>query len=308
MARTRHPILEAIANPAKYPLLYFLILTPILGIAINGLSTLIFEGLCNFLEQKFGLSKLLGQFFLTGIFIALTLFLISNLYSLVANWREQILKDRRIETNMVALTDTFPGLIAIASFKSGSKKTPLEEAILHHWEQGKLRYCWVICSEDAKESTEKSVEFFKQKNISLQVWFRDGQESQYKLAPGSVTSPDSLKLFILIVKSPSDKSQEPASDKSQEPANDPNYIRQLVDWIYQEDAPEMGLDESQIIADYTGGTKSMTAGVVLACTNPSRRLEYIWSEYDKNGQILRSEVREVIISYKLKPVKRLFRS
>jgi len=39
----------------------------------------------------------------------------------------------------------------------------------------------------------------------------------------------------------------------------------LVRRIYQEEAPEAGLQPQQVVADLTGGTRMMTAGVALAC-------------------------------------------
>ncbi|HEY5868208.1 MAG TPA: hypothetical protein VI542_22040, partial [Candidatus Tectomicrobia bacterium] len=43
-----------------------------------------------------------------------------------------------------------------------------------------------------------------------------------------------------------------------------------------EEARAFGLSERDIIANYTGGTKSMTAGMVLACsTSEERDTEYM---------------------------------
>ncbi len=39
----------------------------------------------------------------------------------------------------------------------------------------------------------------------------------------------------------------------------------LIDWFYTQRVPMVGLSETQVIADITGGTKPMTAGMVLAC-------------------------------------------
>ena len=52
------------------------------------------------------------------------------------------------------------------------------------------------------------------------------------------------------------------------------YIRRLINCIYA-DAQKQKLQESEVIADYTGATKGMTAGIILACTNSNRRLQYI---------------------------------
>lgn len=57
-----------------------------------------------------------------------------------------------------------------------------------------------------------------------------------------------------------------------------------VDAIYQEAASEYGLQPDQIIADLTGGLKTMTAGMVLACLPFGRALEYVESERKPDGQ------------------------
>ena len=76
--------------------------------------------------------------------------------------------------------------------------------------------------------------------------------------------------------------------------DDPKYIQQLVDSIYI-DAQEKGLDETEVIADYTGATKGMTAGILLACLAPARQLQYI-------SQIQFPQIMSVHVSYRLKRV------
>ena len=57
--------------------------------------------------------------------------------------------------------------------------------------------------------------------------------------------------------------------------DDPQKSYYLVRSIYEE-AKAFGLSEGDVIADYTGGTKSMTAGMVLACsTSEERDAEYM---------------------------------
>lgn len=57
------------------------------------------------------------------------------------------------------------------------------------------------------------------------------------------------------------------------------------------DAALKDLDSSEVIADYTGATKGMTAGILLACTEPDRPLQYI-SQLDR-------EIMAIHVSYKL---------
>jgi hypothetical protein len=62
---------------------------------------------------------------------------------------------------------------------------------------------------------------------------------------------------------------------SPEDADNPEAVHSLVDQIYVEAAGTFGLAEGEVVADYTGGTKSMTSGMVLACTSPSRPLQFM---------------------------------
>ncbi len=48
----------------------------------------------------------------------------------------------------------------------------------------------------------------------------------------------------------------------------------LVDWIYTHELSAAGLAEREVIADITGATKPMTAGMVLACGR-RRPMQYL---------------------------------
>jgi hypothetical protein len=53
--------------------------------------------------------------------------------------------------------------------------------------------------------------------------------------------------------------------------------RTAIEQIYTE---RLGaLKEEDVIADFTGGTKPMTVGMIFACLNPSRALEYVPADY-----------------------------
>jgi hypothetical protein len=55
---------------------------------------------------------------------------------------------------------------------------------------------------------------------------------------------------------------------------DPQSIFQAVEQVYSE-AKLFGLSSNEIVADFTGGTKMMTAGMVLACTPADRDVQYM---------------------------------
>jgi hypothetical protein len=61
------------------------------------------------------------------------------------------------------------------------------------------------------------------------------------------------------------------------PIGDPFSMQEsynLVQRIYVEEVPDVGLREAEVIADFTGGTKPMSAGMILACGH-SRPMQYM---------------------------------
>lgn len=284
----RNFISEAIADPTKNLLAFIFVITFGLGIVTNGSSGLLLETLGVWLQARIGLNKIIFQILLvTSIagFILISIYL-TNLSQWLKGWLRVRVVD---EANVLPLAQTFQGLITIMSLGGGSRTTPAEVAIAHHWQEGKgtLRYCWLLCSldalENAKALSDRLEQTCKQQGISYQVNY--GKD--YRLG---VALPSEAGLSLTVVLVPD------------ESVNDPNHIRQLVNAIYEE-ATNVGLSEPQLISDYTGGNKSMTAGVVLAGVNPTRRLQYIVSAYDCNNCITSSQVMEVKLSYKLKPIK-----
>jgi hypothetical protein len=58
-------------------------------------------------------------------------------------------------------------------------------------------------------------------------------------------------------------------------ADDPEDTFVAVEEAYRRARKRHGLEAGEVIADFTGGTKAMTAGMVLACVGKGRRLEYM---------------------------------
>jgi hypothetical protein len=128
--------------------------------------------------------------------------------------------------------------------------------IEHHWNQGQkphLKHCWLICTNQSLPYAQKMIKKLTDTGMTQTVEFHYGN---YELEDPE--HPEQ-KLNLLV---------------PDEVVDDPNYIRRLVNGIYA-DAKHQGLEESQLIADYTGATKSMTVGIVLACTAPERQLQYV---------------------------------
>jgi CRISPR-associated protein (Cas_Cas02710) len=275
---------EPTRAPVSYFLLYFFVVTPLLGLFINGLSSLIFETVCTWLEAHWGQSKVFWQFCFALLFLVLLvpLLIVSHVQQFLRELRDRVFGNQNApQINTKELTETFPGLIVLASPTpiTANRPTPAEVVIRHHLQDGKLQHCWIICTEESRSEA---------KNIIDKLVAEGKCGSHIFHYPDSIEkkTPNHQESLNLLI--PPDK------------ADDPNYICELVDGIYQE-ANAYNMEDLQIITDYTGATKSMTAGVILACTNPERRLQYIsQSQRNKNGSNLLIEVE---ISYKLKPLK-----
>jgi hypothetical protein len=68
--------------------------------------------------------------------------------------------------------------------------------------------------------------------------------------------------------------------------DDPEDIFRKVDAVYAE-ARRLGLASREMVADFSGGTKMMTVGLVLACTPVDRDVEYMRPrQYDARGRAI----------------------
>ena len=56
--------------------------------------------------------------------------------------------------------------------------------------------------------------------------------------------------------------------------------------ILRQEAPEAGLGPTDIIADITGGTKPMTAGMAMACIACKTPMQYIKAQRDASGKVI----------------------
>ncbi|EKV01100.1 CRISPR-associated protein, Cas02710 family [Leptolyngbya sp. PCC 7375] len=285
----RNPVLEAIADPTKNFLAFLLIGIFGLGIISGGISNLLLETLGDWLQNSFGINKILFQLLVVGFISLLILF--SIYFTNLARRIRELLGHEEIQIkNILELTDTFIGLIAIPSLGRPGKKTPAELAIRHHWKQGrgKLRYCWLICTPDALDSTREFLQVLKQECIDDQFGCEIYDQTNHPFPPITQIGT-SLHIRLMVL--------DPRC------INDPNHIRELVDGLYDTANQQTGLTSPEIIADYTGGTKSMTAGIVLACTEPNRPLQYLLSQYGANGEITASQLMKVMLSYRIRAVR-----
>lgn len=181
------------------------------------------------------------------------------------------------------------GLPPIASKTPPGIKSAAESAIEHHWLKGlgNLKTCWLIYSGKESEKTARQiVQKFTAHPKSQDPTFFDFDY---------VDPDDSAKTLKIKLKTLPEKD-----------VDDPNATFMLINSIYEEAAKE-GIEVADIIADYTGGTKSMTAGLILACAQPERRLQFMCpGKYTDEGRAdttVDSVATEVKVSFRLKAVR-----
>lgn len=68
---------------------------------------------------------------------------------------------------------------------------------------------------------------------------------------------------------------------------------QAVRTVWEREAPEELLRPDQVIADITGGTKPLTAGMVLAAVATGNSLEYVETDRDVEGEFIQGTARVV---------------
>lgn len=93
-----------------------------------------------------------------------------------------------------------------------------------------------------------------------------------------IPSQQSLSTADELVKEIHQRWPEVQVHEVQQNIVDPERVEstwKVVERIYSVDGPEVGLAETDIVADITGGLKPMTAGVALACASPQRNMQYV---------------------------------
>lgn len=273
-------LVRTIADPTKNFLAFFLVGTLLFTVVSDGVSYLVWDWLGSWMERQWGIQP---AGFRGALTVVLLLFLLGLTYGTnVARWLMGQLRrfppfavEEVPQANVAPLKRTYPGLIVAMSLKNHS---PAEEALRFHWNQGQAPHvqdCWIIC-------TERSLPFATDLAERLTA---EGATQTLRLHYGAYEVENTEipgEIFNLTV--------------SDDLVDDPNYIQQLVNAIYA-DAERLGLVESEVIADYTGATKGMTAGMLLACTRPERPLQYI-------SQVNPGQIMAVQVSYRLRPVRK----
>lgn len=275
----RPQLVESITDFSKNFLATFIVGTLVFTIISDGVSHLFWEvfgpQLQTYLNDRYGWDitydrlRSLMALFLVGVLLSLVY--LTNFARWVWRWVGRLpFVKVPVQANVERLTTAYPGLIVAMSPKEDS---PAETAIQFHWNGGQtphVKHCWVICTAKSLPYATRMMQRLADQGVTQAVKFHYGNYSLPNVEE-LATSPN-----LLI---------------PDERFDDPNYIQNLVECIYA-DAAVKGLDESNVIADYTGATKGMTAGILLACAKPERPLQYI-SQLDCN-------IMAVRVSYKVK--------
>jgi hypothetical protein len=268
----RNSIVEILADPTKFFLANFVLGTLIFTIVSDGVSNLFWDFIKGWAKTQPWISEWLFQLMVT---FGLVLFVLGLIY--LTNFTQWVrsrlmalglLTAEPITANVAPLQKTYPGLIVLMS--PYPENSPAETAIRYHMKTSCLKYCWIICTNKSSEPARQMVDRLKQEGAELVRFYYGSdpiEDVELRTRTLTLLVPDDLM-------------------------DDPNHIRKLMEGIYA-DAERNGLSEADVIADYTGATKGMTAGILLACTKPERSLQYI-------SQVDYPQIMAVKIAYKLK--------
>ena len=180
------------------------------------------------------------------------------------------------------------GLIALVSYGRLSD-IPAAGAIAYHLgesdggERGPLRHCWLIATKPPDEEAGESTNGVA---VRISEPPQSSARNALDLRERYAGKVDTIEVITIA------------------DADDPEATFVAVEEAYRRARKHHELRRKQIIADFTGGTKSMTAGMVLACAAPDRHLEYMKPrKYMPDGQADRkagSEARSVDIDFFLR--------
>jgi hypothetical protein len=220
---------------------------------------------------------------MVGVITVLTTILFTAIYFLpFLRWLKslpKLIKPVPTQTRIQQLNDYLPGLILIMSPRRHHEESPAERAIFYHLhgnQPSRLKHCWLICISKSQQAAKELEARLIQQVFSQTLMLHYGEN--------------------YIMNDPENPKEKLSLLVPEDAVNDPIYIKRLVNCIYADAYQKYNLDESEIIANFTGGTKPMTVGVVLSGINPSRRLQYI-------SQLGDCPIMEIKLDYKIKPYK-----
>lgn len=129
-----------------------------------------------------------------------------------------------------------------------SNLATLIEAIASH--QPELEHCWIITTTSADEKSQPSSLYVPA--VIRYLREQRGMTCQFHVDKWTVALDDDAAVTV--------------------------KVRTMVDSIFKE-AGQLGLTEKQIIADITGGMRSIPMGIILACLDTNRDIQYMGTKY-----------------------------
>ncbi len=270
-------------DPGKNFLLFLLVGYIGLPIFSNVVNDFVLKNFGVWVQNNWGINENFFRIILTVVILSPLLITVS--LAKISEWSANLYTPTTVKPQR--LKATLPGLIVVASKSKPGTKSAAQAAIEHHWlnGNGNLQHCWIICG------GRELLDFARQ--ILEQLGFRCLNQQAIEYEMKDIDNPNRiLKVSLRTIKADS--------------VDDPNATFTLVNKIYAE-AKNEGIEELNIIADYTGGTKSMTSGMILACATPQRRLQFMKpGGYLENGYADHTKdaiATEVQVAFKIKPVK-----
>lgn len=275
MPKSHNPIKDALSNPNNNFLLFFFVGVIGFSFITDGVNFILWHLARTLFQKYFWINNEFSVRLVTIVFCIPILLLFSTnvLTWLKETWISRGIVASPVEAKVNPINEYLAGLVVIMSPKATD--SPAEVAIRYHWNNGQaphLHHCWIICTESSFEAAETM-----HQNLIREL----GIGGQLNLYYGNYTLPD-----------PHFPNQTRSLILTNDQANDPDNILQLIEAIYQ-DAETKGLDESELVVDFTGGTKTLSIGAFLACVQPQRRLQYITQQTS-------NPIVEIKVNYDLK--------
>lgn len=310
---------KVLSNPNRYPGTFIFINVILFSLLSNAITNLVLNLFGDYLKKISQINIVAWHI------IVIIATLIPILFSLTGlrHWVRKLQRKDDLQlfgtvTPIVEKSEpTHRGLVIFLSKTSTGNASVAELSILHHWSEsnGRLAYCWLICSDETKDVVMELISSLKNSKVPVKSIRNnnDYQNPRNKKLNESLTN-DKRVIRLYCGEAYKLRSNIYNNDLSlvisKEHIDNPAYVRTLIEAIY-EDAAKKELEEEDVIVDYTAGTKSFTAGVVLACAEPGRRLQYfsqvekVKKEVKVGAEIVEKEfsvIKEVEINYRVRPV------
>lgn len=224
----------------------------LLGIGLSGVFVNYIGTLVQVLIQDWLLSRQVSERIANGLPPLLVLVAVVATVVALALWQGQriVSVTKHFKPGGLAQPDGKRGLIILVS----NADHALHAIRYHYATKGTLRYVWLIPSNDAESERFGKGTGETAKTIKARC------EALPSENPDQNATGRPLEAFIL---------SQGAS------AGDAQDTYDLVNRVYRVDADRLGFEPGDVIADFTGGTKPMSVGMIMACLPTDRSLEYV---------------------------------